>query len=214
MSQNAVAAHSGARHGSVSVAELLARHDQPDTGRGGSRSGRRLAVMGGGGMALLALTVATVGWSGQEPGAPPPDAAAPGPEHISASGVDLVDSIRPTAAPDATRTASATPAAAPRAEGHVSRKAAVPTGSAAAPERAGDAERAGHTERTGDTEHAGAAGPGAGSSGPSQAEDVPASGRDGSAGGDQADTRSTEPDGPRQPVADLVTQVTGLLSPS
>lgn len=208
MSQNAVAAHSGARHGSVSVAELLARHDQPDTGRSGSRSGRRLAVMGGGGMALLALTVATVGWSGQEPGAPPPDAAAPGPEHISASGVDLVDSIRPTAAPDATRTASATPAAAPRAEGHVSRNAAVPTGSAAAPERAGDAER------TGDTEHAGAAGPGAGSSGPSQAEDVPASGRDGSAGDDQADTRSAEPDGQRQPVADLVTQVTGLLSPS
>lgn len=198
------AGHGGSRQGSVSVAELLARYDQPVAGRAARRTAHRAAAVGGGSAVLLGLVAAAMSLSGQQPDAGEPAAATPGPDHISGTGVTLLDSaVAPAAAPDRLRSAAS--GSGDRERHTPDRAAAVgetgdgelPAATSAAPARAVEpsADAGLPAARTSDPRSATSERP---------AGEAPAQGR----AGIPVDDESVD-HGPLAPVTDLVSQLTG-----
>lgn len=184
MSQNPVTGHGG-RQGSVSVAELLARYDQPVAAN--RRTAHRAAAVGGGSAVLLALVAGAMTLSGQQPDAGQPAAAMPGPDHISGSSVTLLDSaVAPAAAPE--RMWSAAPRSGDR-ERHV-------------PDRAAPVGETGNGQPGGGEIGNGQSGngqPGGGETGNGQPGDA-------SARSSEPSGRSSEPAAGRQPQQDQPAQ--------
>lgn len=135
MSQVAVPAHRSGKHGSVSVAELLAKNNP----RPAAVPGRpdQVVALAGGGVVMIALVAGAMALSGPQPVGERAPAVAAGPDYSSGGNVVITDVARPSALPapppSVVPSAAAGPAASPQFSPMAGTALAAATEQAAAP---------------------------------------------------------------------------------